>query len=349
MDPYFPSLVHSGFETLPPASPIRREVSVIVPCYNVESTLQRAFNSVYTQTYGDFHLYAVDDGSSDNTSRILEANAHRCFFVTQPNAGPAAARNRAIRMSDSPFVAFLDADDEWLPLKLERQVTLLKQNPSLGLVCSFCSISEPGKGITPNFLSPPFPVSGRLFRHLARNCFVYTPTVVVRRCCLDEVGLFNESLHVSEDFNLWLRIAARWQIALLPELLAITHKRPESLSATVSAEERLSAGVTSLQHALSACPHLPPLEQETLRHALAERFYFHGSFLLSVGQKDSARKKLSAALKLKNTHTRALAKLALTLLPASLSRFLFALKSRFVSSSEARNLCPFGPRDIPSI
>ena len=130
--------------------------------------------------------------------RVLETYAPRCVSIFQAHAGPAAARNRAIRESVSPFIAFIDADDEWLPEKLDRQLSLLRQNKSLGMVCSHCLISESGHEESRHILAGNVPDTGRLFQHLVRNCFVFTPTVVVRRQCLEKIGLFNEALPVSE-------------------------------------------------------------------------------------------------------------------------------------------------------
>lgn len=320
---------------------IRSQVAVIVPCYNVENYLQRALDSAFAQTFTDFHIYAVDDGSLDGTLKILEKNAHRCSYVTQTNAGPAAARNRALRMSHASFVAFLDADDEWLPHKLERQIELLKRDESLGLVCSFCLVREAGMETPGTLKERRLPGSGRLFESLARNCFVFTPTVVVRRGCLQEVGLFNESLAVSEDFNLWLRIAARWKIALLPEPLAITHKRNGSLSASIPSEERLKAGILALEHVQAVCPQLSASESRALSAALADRFYSHGSYLLSSGAKRRSRSSLASAIHLRPGHWRALAKLALSFLPAPAFQLLTGLKTRIVGRPLAANPSQF--------
>jgi hypothetical protein len=312
---------------LPSISPIQSEIDVIVPCYNVEHYVRRALDSVLAQTHQDFWIYAVNDGSTDKTMQILKTYAPRCISTSQAHAGPAAARNRAIRESVSPFIAFIDADDEWLPEKLERQISLLRRNKSLGMVCSHCLISESGSEENRHILVDDVPHSGRLFQHLVRNCFVFTPTVVVRRQCLEEIGLFNEALPVSEDFNLWLRIAARWEIAILPEVLAIVKKRSGSLSAATSAQERLRSGVASLEHVQSTCSGLSPVEQHALRLALAERIYFYGSYLLSTGAKTASRKHLTSALELQSTHWRAFAKLALSFLPGEIYGSLVKLKS----------------------
>ena len=253
--------------------------------------------------------------------KVLERYAHRCVSISQPHVGPAAARNRAIRESVSPFIAFIDADDEWLPPKLERQISLLRQNKNLGMVCSHCLISD-SNGEDGSYAVNNVPHHGRLFQHLVRNCFVFTPTVVVRRQCLEETGLFNEALPVSEDFNLWLRIAARYDIAVVPEVLAIVKKRPGSLSAIVSSQERLQSGVAALEDVKSRCTALSPLEQHALRLALAERIYFYGSYLLSSGAKTASRKQLTSVLQLQSTHWRAFAKLALSFLPGEFSTCL---------------------------
>ena len=329
-------------------SQIRSEVAVVLPCYNAETTLQRALDSVFIQTYTDFHVYAVDDGSTDRTLQVLAANAHRCSYVSQVHRGPAAARNRAIRMANSPFIAFLDADDEWLPVKLERQIALLKDHPGVALVCSFCllgdSANEGGRVLSHNV-----PESGRLFKELIRNCFVFTPTVVVRRRCLEDVGLFRESLVVSEDFNLWLRIAARWRIAYLQESLAVVHKRHGSLSAAVSDADRLSNGISALQDVKAKCGQLSRLEARALRQALAERFYFYGSFLMETGVKGPARRALASSLRFQTSQWRALAKLAISFLPFRLLQSLLGLNANFRQRSRIRHPIPWEPTDISSV
>jgi len=325
---------HSTYETVHNDPQIRREVAIILPCYNVEACLPRALDSVLAQTYTDFHTYAVDDGSLDGTARVLAAYRARCSFVSQPHAGPGAARNRAIQMSDSPFVAFLDADDEWLPEKLQRQIPRLKEDPDLGLVCSLCWLSGSGKQSRSNSGVPGMSASGRLFQNLARDCFVFTPTVVVRRRCLEDVGLFNEALAVSEDFNLWLRIASRWKIAVLPELLAINHRRAGSLSEAIAPEERLRNGVESLKDVESRCQGLSPAERRALHHTLAQRIYFYGSFLLTTGEVDASRRKLRSVLTLRPLHWRALVKLVLTFLPRTVYEFFGGLRTRLVWNAD---------------
>jgi GT2 family glycosyltransferase len=301
-------------------SPTRVEVDVVIPCYNVERCLERALESVLTQTFRDFRLYVINDGSTDGTARILEKYSSRGVFSYQARSGPAAARNSAIRTSRSPFVAFLDADDEWLPHKLEHQIAFLKQDPAIGLICSGCAPNEQGRLGTSYSTTANLPKSGRLFEQLVRDCFVSTPTVVVRRECLEQVGLFDESLLVSEDFNLWLRIAARWKIAVVPEVAAIRYTRPDSLSSSTDPEVRLQNGVAALEKLTAFLPELSSREQRALKKALAERIYRYGSYLLSVGERTASRSKLLSAYTMQPSNLRALVKLFLSFLPAGTFR-----------------------------
>jgi len=252
-------------------------------------------------------------------------------------------------MSDSPFVAFLDADDEWVPKKLERQISLLKRDPFLGMVSSFCWISGPGMERWAISLAYGVPSSGRLFRRLLRNRFVFTSTVVVRRHCLEEVGLFNESLAVNEDFNLWLRIAAHWRTAFMTDVLAVVHDPPRTMSASISPEERLKSEVFALEHVRSSCPELPLGAALALQNALAERTCSYGSFLLSIGAKASARRELLNALLLQPVLWGALARLGLSFLPTGVANSFEARTAKLPRQTSSGNLSPLASRDASSI
>ncbi len=309
-------------KNVPSNAPTRSEVAIVVPCYNAELHLDRALHSVFAQTYRDFRVFAVNDCSSDGTLEILRSYQQCSVTSLEARMGPSAARNQGIRASESPFVAFLDADDEWLPRKLEHQLAVMKDDPSLGMICSLCARSTQGDQGIVMFGEPTKPQSGNLFEKLVRRCFVYTPTVIVRRECLEDVGLFNENLRVSEDFNLWLRIAAKWPVALLPEVLAVAHARLGGLSLSTSPEERFSNGVAALEDVRSRCPDLSAAEFRALQITLSERIYCHGAYLLANGAAHRSREKFRAALKLQHTHSRAMVKLGLSFLPPSLSKSL---------------------------
>ena len=305
------------------------EVTVVIPCYNAASRLARALDSALAQTHVDLSLYMIDDGSTDETPNILKRYSDYGISIHQQRSGQAAARNRGIRMSSSPYIAFLDADDYWFPEKLERQIALLRQNPSVGLVCSDCATLKEGRLAGSFFEGSKVPQTGKLFEQLARECFIFTPTVVVRRKCLEEIGLFNESLAVSEDFNLWLRIAARWEIAVVPEVLAVREIRPEGLSLGTRPEIYLQNGISALEDVKSVCNGLSPGESHALERAIAERCYVYGSHLLSSGVRNESRIQLANALRRHPAHLRAWIKLGLSWLPGGAFRRMTEVRRRF--------------------
>lgn len=295
----------------------RSTVAVVIPCYNAAPYLGRALASVFAQSYRDFSVYVVDDGSPDDIEAVIRPHAERVFLLRQLHMGQGAARNHAIRLSSSPYVAFLDADDEWLPDKLERQVEVLERDLRIGLVYSDCTTSGSGPGAGSFFARNGTPTGGRVFERLLSNCDIYTPTVMVRRECLQDVGLFNEELAVGEDYNLWLRIAIRWNVAVIPEALAIRHPSPRSLSLTTTPKRALSTVITAFEHVMEASPSLSPRDRSSLRKAIAERHYEYGSYLLREGERTAARQELVHALRYGSMDWRVLAKLMLGFLPHS--------------------------------
>lgn len=267
----------------------RYEVAVIVPCYDAAPYLARALDSVFAQTYRDYCVYVIDDGSNDDIATVLHSYAGRVVSLKQEHSGQAAARNHGIRLSDSPYVAFLDADDEWLPEKLERQITMFREAPSKGMIYSDCFTSGDGPSAGSYFARNGTPAGGRVFERFLKGCDVYTPTVIVRRECLLDVGLFDETLPVGEDYNLWLRIAARWEVGVIPEVLAIRHFTPGSLSRTTSREQVAKNVITVFEKLLGACPSLAPHERQALRVAIGWRHYGYGSYLLRQGESRRSR------------------------------------------------------------
>ncbi|NCC91672.1 MAG: glycosyltransferase family 2 protein [Opitutae bacterium] len=196
-------------------------VSVVVTAYNYGRYVRAAVASVLAQTYDNLEILVVDDGSTDDTPSILAeyARAGRIRYLRQDNAGQARAKNRGIAESRGRLVAFLDADDQWLPRKIEKQVPLFA-DARVGVVCSKRAIILADDSLFPN---PPHTrlqrgdVLGPVF---ARN-FVPFSTAVVRRSCFDQVGVFDESLGMGIDYDLWIRMAARWHFDFVDEELAL--------------------------------------------------------------------------------------------------------------------------------
>lgn len=195
------------------------KVSIVIPSYNAMRYLPEAVNSVLRQTFTDFEVLIVDDGSSDHTvewaSQLTEP---RVKLISQENKGAAGARNNGIANSQGEYVAFLDADDVWEATKLEKQVKCLDDNPSAGLVHTWIAfIDEQGKA-TGNVMATYG--EGEVWKQVVE----YNPvrcgsTTMVRRCCFDTVGVFDQNFSFAEDWEMWIRIASRYSFALIKEPL----------------------------------------------------------------------------------------------------------------------------------
>ena len=206
------------------------EVSVVIPTYNSAQFLGEALQSVFSQTFYDYETIVVNDGSTDDTEKVIDLYNNRIKYILQENGGPARARNYGIKESSGKYIAFLDADDIWLPSKLEKQVLMFRQRPELAMI------------LTGNFVVnadgvPLFQVEKRkrfMEGNIAKNIFLHsgvlTSTVMVRKEIFDKIGLFEEDLRIGEDDNMWIRIAANYQIELIDEPLAKYRSHPNSLT-----------------------------------------------------------------------------------------------------------------------
>lgn len=205
-------------------------VSVIIPARNALSYLPQALGSVYAQTFTDFEVTLVDDGSSDGTAEWVEVlNEPRLTFIRQPHQGSAAARNTGLKHADGDYIAFLDADDLWEPTKLAKQVAYLDIHPEVGLVHSAISyIDEKGCPIN-RVLSATG--NGYVWAQMLESNLVRCgSTPMIRRSCFDVVGEFDTSLQVFQDWEMWIRIAKLYPLAVLDEPLAAYRQHPANIS-----------------------------------------------------------------------------------------------------------------------
>src|SRR5882672_407459 len=188
-------------------------VSVIIPTYNRAAVVGAAIESVLDQTYRDFEVIVVDDGSTDETPATLNRYADRIRVVRQTNAGAAAARNRGIAASRSALIAFQDSDDLWLPHKLERQVALMQRAGPLVPCClSNIALGPRSKSRTTFDLAQIHsPFEAGLWLNvaevLATRFVLFNQAVLIRRAALDKVGVFDSGLKYLEDYDLPLRLA----------------------------------------------------------------------------------------------------------------------------------------------
>jgi glycosyltransferase involved in cell wall biosynthesis len=199
-------------------------ISIVLPTYNQARWLDGAIDSVRRQTFTDWELLVVDDGSTDDTPAVVAGHTRdaRIHHLPGPHAERAAARNRGIAASTGELIAFLDADDRWLPEKLARQVDALAAEPAAGFCYTVARFVDADDRPLP-LRKPPHAIAGNLFPALIRGNLIIVASVVARRRCLDEAGGFDETLPVygCEDWDVWLRIARRHPVAVVDDELTL--------------------------------------------------------------------------------------------------------------------------------
>ena len=199
---------------------IQPRVSVIIPVYNGEATISRAIDSALAQKFDSFETIVVDDGSTDGTVRVLEGYGSSIKVVRQANRGPAAARNAGAGLGRGKYLAFLDADDEWLPQKLSRTVPALDANPDAVLAYSdFYSPDKDGRRLKNRAVTQP-PCISQVF---AEDWVVLPSTAVLARDVFERVGGFCEKFRRpgGEDPYLWLLAREQGPFVYVPEPLVI--------------------------------------------------------------------------------------------------------------------------------
>ena len=193
------------------------KISVIIPTYNRKHTLQRAIDSVLAQTFKPYEIIIVDDGSKDGTKEWLLQNYPSVQYIHQPNNGVSSARNKGIQISQGSWIALLDSDDEWMPEKLEYQSKFIEVNRD----SSFCHTNEIWirNGVRVNQMKKHKKYGGDIFKHCLDICRISPSSSIIKKDVFEEVGAFDESLTVCEDYDLWLRVTAKFNILFLDEPL----------------------------------------------------------------------------------------------------------------------------------
>jgi glycosyltransferase involved in cell wall biosynthesis len=229
------SMAHAMHETLSENMP---KVSVIISTFNYGHFITRAVHSVLAQTFGDFELLVVDDGSEDNTRELVQqVHDQRLHYFWQHNQGPSAARNTGIRLARGEYLAFLDADDEWYPDKMQAQLEMICNQPQVGLVYGHCEYIDSQGHLIDTVRNRR---KGDLFIPLLRSNFITgtASSIMVRRACFDQLGGFSLELTAVEDWHLAVRIAAHWLVDFVDQVVARIHYHPSSLSKNI---ERVKA------------------------------------------------------------------------------------------------------------
>jgi glycosyltransferase involved in cell wall biosynthesis len=195
------------------------DISVIIPAFNRAHTLPRALDSVLSQTLKPREIIVVDDGSTDETNAVLADYPGLCI-ISQDNRGVSAARNVGIEKAGGEWLAFLDSDDEWLKEKLEKQWDVICNDDKL--ICHTEEIwIRNGQRVNPMKKHKKF--GGMIYERCLPLCVISPSSVMIHRSVFEDVGVFDESLEVCEDYDLWLRICAKYSILFIDEPLIVKY------------------------------------------------------------------------------------------------------------------------------
>jgi len=219
-------------------------VSVVIPTFNSAVFVGCALASVFDQDYPNIEIIVVDDGSTDDTRELISSYGSRVRLLTQPNQGSGAARNQGIQCARGHYVAFLDADDVWWHHKLRHQVDALSGTGHRMAYSRFIrwAANETGSFTdaaseflhenNPNISTAPV-VSGSPYAELLLDCIVWTSTVIVEKCVLKQVGMFDESLRKGQDYDLWLRLSREVSMLGMEMPTALYRSHIDSITASV--------------------------------------------------------------------------------------------------------------------
>jgi glycosyltransferase involved in cell wall biosynthesis len=237
-------------------------VSVIVPVYNAETTLPDTIDSIQRQTFQNFELIVIDDGSTDGTLEwVRSVRDRRLQVFSYPNGGLAVARNRGIERSQGEFISFIDSDDLWTPDKLTLQLQALSQQPEAALAYSWTAlVDEQGDFL---FAKDASYCEGDVYAELLQHCFVASGSnVLVRKSCALAVGGFDTAVPAAGDWQFCLRVAARWRFAVVPRYQILYRISDRAMSANAQGSEK--AMLRICDQAFAAHPLLLPKRGECL-------------------------------------------------------------------------------------
>lgn len=213
------------------------KVSVIIPSYNCAKYLPEALDSVLAQTFQDWEVIVINNGSSDNTQDVVQSYiqkfGQRLRYIYQENSGVSCARNAGIKIAQGKYLAMLDADDKWYPNRLEEGIKVIESGDDIGLVhARSMRMTETGEEIGSVDRDPRY-LTGWIFEHVfLRRGNISCPTVLLKKECCDKAGVFDEQLSMlgSEDRELWMRIAQKYRVVFIDKILSYYRVRQGSMS-----------------------------------------------------------------------------------------------------------------------
>jgi glycosyltransferase involved in cell wall biosynthesis len=210
-------------------------ISVVIPAYNSELTIKETIESVQKQTFTDFEIIVIDDGSQDNTIGVVKSlvkSEPRLRMVTYENGGVSVARNRGIEIAQGKFISLLDADDLWTPDKLELQLKALKDHPEAGVAYSWTNpVDEQGKIL---FLGNCPVYEGNVYGELLQTNFLSSGSnILARREAIESINGFSTDFATASDWDFYLKLASKWSFVVIPKYQILYRQRSNSMSSNI--------------------------------------------------------------------------------------------------------------------
>lgn len=300
-------------------------VSVVIPTYNCAKFIAGTLDSVLNQTFRDIEIIVVNDGSTDDTEKVLQKYMGKIRYYFKENQGVSAARNFGIVDSQGKYIAFLDADDLWMPNKLAWQVNALENNSKYDIAYSnYCFINESGNFLCEGVKRKKI-CSGKLFEKIITRKVVAHPiTWLVRRKCFDEIGLFDTKLKRSEDHEMISRLSNKFMLFGIKEPLAQLRQRANSLGRCNAADREIYRfrGIGKIIFNNRSNPFI----KKNKNKIKADYLLLSAQAYLKEGNLKTARKRIFAAIKRNPAHIKSYFYLLSTLLSSKI--FLSLKKTR---------------------
>ncbi len=296
------------------------KVSVIIPAYNAEQTILETVESVLNQTFRDFEIIVIDDGSSDKTLRILETIQDlRVKVFSYENGGVAVARNRGISKASGDYVAFLDHDDLWTPDKIEAQLSCLEKHPNAGVAYSWTQFMRGEKGGHHFILGTPVMHRGNVYSELLKTNFLHSGSnLLARKEAIDAVGGFDPTPKNCEDWDYYLRLAAQYEFEVVPHYQILYRQSTSTLSGQIKTTEK--GALILFEKAYAVVPALQHQKKESMAN-----FYLYcaDQYLLNMTQRSELWEPILVLMKAIETQPMMLTQLKLyVLLFRTLGHFL---------------------------
>jgi glycosyltransferase involved in cell wall biosynthesis len=332
------------------------KVSVIIPSYNCGPYLSNAISSVLQQTYKNFEIIVVDDGSTDNTGNIIEPFVDRIKFIKQVNLGVSAARNTGLKEATGDLIAFLDADDTWFPDKIAVQLNIINKHPDIiGIFSDFALCDKDGKMIHKRFVTRNYHIFnyykytwerifpdhetvtfendldgtafsvfyGDIFKSLYIGNFINTSSIVLKHEVLKTVGYFTPERRTQEDYEYWLKIASKYSFAYVDTPLLCTRRRPNQLTSKSEIFDIINQSLSIIENI--GLNNIDRLGKDIVSRRLTDKYHKLALVHISRGNNKDARKYIRKSMKWNLFNYKSFFLLLLSFIPSTITGKVYRL------------------------